>query len=81
MTLEPCLSCLKLVMSAGIREVYYETPFMGTASAQVRDLFIQEELIQIKQIHLSKEIAEKASLSLLKPTSVLERDIRQQINL
>mgnify|MGYP006285300983 FL=1 len=80
-TLEPCLSCLKLVMSAGIREVYYETPFMGTASAQVRDLFIQEKLIQIKQIHLSKEIAEKASLSLLKPTSVLERDIRQQINL
>jgi len=44
----------------------------------VRDLFIQEQLIQIKQIHLSKEIAEKASLSLLKPTSVQDPDIRQQ---
>jgi dCMP deaminase len=77
-TLEPCLSCLKLVMSAGIREIYYETPFMGKGSAQVRDLFIKESLIQIKQIHLTKEIAEKASLSLLKPTSVQDPDIRQQ---
>ena len=33
---------------------------MGKGSAQVRDLFIQEQLIQIKQIHLSKEIAEKS---------------------
>ena len=75
-TLEPCLSCLKLVMSAGIREVYYETPFMGTSSAQVRNLFISEGLIAMKQIRLSEEIAKKASLSLLKPTSVLDRDIR-----
>lgn len=73
-TLEPCLSCLKLVMSAGIREVCYETPFIGKASAQVRDLFIQEGLIQIKHIHLSQEIAEKAALSLLKPTSVLDKN-------
>ncbi len=71
-TLEPCLSCLKLVMSAGIREVYYETPFLSKNSAQVRDFFIQEGLIQIKQIHLSPAIAQKASLSLLKPTSVVE---------
>ncbi|GAB4439300.1 MAG: hypothetical protein OHK0035_29290 [Cyanobacteria bacterium J069] len=61
-------------MSAGIREVCYETPFIGKASAQVRDLFIQEGLIQIKHIHLSQEIAEKAALSLLKPTSVLDKN-------
>ena len=72
-TLEPCLSCLKLVMSAGIKEVYYETPFMGTSNSQVRDLFIKEGLVRIKHIHLSREIAEKASLSLLKPTSVIEQ--------
>lgn len=71
-TLEPCLSCLKLVMSAGIREIYYETPYSSKTSAQVRDLFVQEGLIQIKQIYLSPAIAAKAARSLLKPTSVLD---------
>lgn len=72
-TLEPCLSCLKLIMSAGIRHIYYETPFMGKASAKVRDLFIGDGLIHIKQIYLSDVIAEKASQSLLKPTSIVDR--------
>ena len=72
-TLEPCLSCLKLVMSAGIRSVYYETPFNSKSGNLVRDLFVQEGLVQIKQIHLSPVIAEKASLSLLRPTSVVDK--------
>lgn len=69
-TLEPCLFCLKLIISAGIHEVFYETPFMSEASALVRDTFILENLVQLQQIHLSKEIAEKASRSLLSPTSM-----------
>ncbi len=73
-TLEPCLSCLKLVMSAGIREVYYETPFVSQASGQVRDLFVAEGLVHIQQIHLSRAIAEKAALSLLRPTSVVDAE-------
>lgn len=73
-TLEPCLSCLKLIMSAGIRQIYYETPFMGSASAQVRDLFIGDGLVQIKQIFLSDIIAAKASQSLLKPTSTVTKE-------
>ncbi|MBC1237636.1 MULTISPECIES: deoxycytidylate deaminase [Nostoc] len=78
-TLEPCLSCLKLIISAGIKEVYYETPFVGRANARVRDIFLEEGLIQIKQIHLSQEIAEKASLSLLRPTSILDTASRKKV--
>lgn len=74
-TLEPCLSCLKLLMSAGIREVYYETPYVNKISAQVRDLFIQEGLIHLQQIHLSPVIAQKAAHSLLKPTSLAQEKL------
>jgi dCMP deaminase len=69
-TLEPCLSCLKLIISAGIREVFYETPFNSDKSTLVRDSFIHEGLVNLKQIKLSKPIAEKAALFLLNPTSV-----------
>lgn len=69
-TLEPCLSCLKLVISAGIKEVFYETTFNSGEKALVRDSFIQEGLVTLKQIHLSQEIAQKAANFLLSPTSV-----------
>lgn len=69
-TLEPCLFCLKLIISAGIREVFYEVPFMNEVNASVRNFFIGEELVKLKQIGLSQEIAEKASFSLLQPTSI-----------
>jgi dCMP deaminase len=69
-TLEPCLYCLKLIISAGIRTVFYEVPFMKDANAAVRDSFIQERLVTINQIELSPGISEKAALSLLQPTSV-----------
>jgi dCMP deaminase len=36
-TLEPCLSCLKLIISAGIQEVFYETLFNSGGSSIVRD--------------------------------------------
>lgn len=72
-TLEPCLSCLKLVISAGIREVFYETSFNSGESAIVRDSFIAEGLVSLKQIHLSEAIAQKAAAVLLNPTSVKSR--------
>ncbi|MDY7020558.1 MAG: dCMP deaminase family protein [Cyanobacteriota bacterium] len=69
-TLEPCLSCLKLIISAGIQDVYYETSFNSGDKAMVRDLFISENLVKLKQIHLSDAITQKAADSLLKPTSI-----------
>jgi len=69
-TLEPCLSCLKLIISAGIREVFYETAFNSGNNAIVRDSFVNEGLVTLKQIQLSEEIAKRAALFLLNPTSV-----------
>ncbi|MGA7936241.1 MAG: dCMP deaminase family protein [Kovacikia sp.] len=69
-TLEPCLFCLKLLISAGIREVFYETTFNTGSSIIVRDLFIQENLVTLKQIQLAEATAKKAALFLLNPTSV-----------
>lgn len=69
-TLEPCLSCLKLIISAGIREVFYETPFNSGESILVRDSFVKDGLVTLKQIQLSEETAKQAVLFLLNPTSV-----------
>ena len=69
-TLEPCLSCLKLVISAGIKEVFYETTFNPEEKALVRDSFVSEGLVTLKQIHLSQVTAQRAALFLLHPTSV-----------
>jgi len=69
-TLEPCLACLKLIISAGIREVFYETTFNSGASTHVRDSFVSEGLVTLKQIQLSEATAQKAALFLLNPTSV-----------
>ena len=69
-TLEPCLFCLKLIISAGIREVFYESSFNTGANSLVRDMFIEENLVVLKQIFLSETIAQKASCSLLTPTSL-----------
>lgn len=69
-TLEPCLSCLKLVISAGIREVFYETPFNTGESILVRDSFIKDGLVTLTQIKVSEETASRAAFFLLNPTSV-----------
>ena len=60
-TLEPCLSCLKLIISAGIREVFYEKSFNSGDKAVVRDMFIAEKLVMLKQIKLSEEVAERVA--------------------
>jgi len=69
-TLEPCLYCLKLIISAGIHEVFYETSFNSGEKALVRDSFIDEGLVTLKQIHLPETIAQKAASFLLNPTSI-----------
>lgn len=69
-TLEPCLSCLKLIISAGIREVFYETSFNSGDKVLVRDSFASEGLVTLKQIQLSEATAQKAAQFLLNPTSV-----------
>ena len=69
-TLEPCLSCLKLVISAGIHEVYYETSFNNGSKALVRDSFVADGIVTLKQIELSSEVARLAADSMLQLTSV-----------
>lgn len=69
-TLEPCLSCLKLIISAGIREVFYETSFNSGEKALVRDTFIRESLVTLNQIAISEEIAQKSASFLSQPTSM-----------
>ncbi|MBW4678722.1 MAG: dCMP deaminase family protein [Microcoleus vaginatus WJT46-NPBG5] len=73
-TLEPCLSCLKLIISAGIHDVFYETSFSSGESAVVRDSFIEEGLVNLKHINLCENIAQKAALLLLNPISVIKPD-------
>jgi dCMP deaminase len=69
-TLEPCLSCLKLIISAGIKTVFYETPFNAGEKAIVRDMFVNDGLITLQQISLSESAANRAALFLLNPTSI-----------
>lgn len=71
-TLEPCLSCLKLIISAGIREVFYETSFNSGEKALVRDAFIKEGLVSLKQIEISEQISQKSAIFLSQPTSLFK---------
>ena len=68
-TLEPCISCLKLIISAGIKEVFYETSFNKGDKVLVRDSFMAEGLVKLQLIQLSTETAQKASSFLLNPIS------------
>ncbi|NJL84108.1 MAG: dCMP deaminase family protein [Chloroflexaceae bacterium] len=69
-TLEPCLSCLKLLISAGIKEVFYETSFNGGDKLLVRDSFVKEGLVVLTKIELSETTATRAAQFLLNPTSI-----------
>jgi dCMP deaminase len=74
-TLEPCLSCLKLIISAGIREVFYETLFNSGESILIRDSFVNEGLVTLKQIPLSEEAAKRAASFLLNSTSSIKANV------
>lgn len=62
-TLEPCLHCLKLVISAGIRKVYYESPYESESIA-VRNQFVWEGLLTLHRVWLRQESTEHAINSL-----------------
>ena len=74
-TLEPCISCLKLIISAGIKEVFYETDFNSGEKLLVRDAFIKDGLVTLKKIQLSEETAKRAALFLLNPTSIVRAKV------
>ena len=74
-TLEPCLSCLKLIISAGIQKVFYETPFNNGENALVRDSFVKEGLVTLTQISLSEATAQRAALFLLNSTSISRANV------
>lgn len=69
-TLEPCISCLKLIISAGIKEVFYETEFNAGEKALLRDAFIADGLVKLEKTGVSPEIVKVAAKYLLNPTSV-----------
>ncbi|RMD69437.1 MAG: cytidine deaminase [Cyanobacteria bacterium J149] len=71
-TLEPCIACLKLIISAGIREVFYETDFNSGNKLLVRDVFVADNLVTLKQMNVREAIASNASRFLLEPVSLLD---------
>jgi dCMP deaminase len=74
-TLEPCLSCLKIIISAGIREVFYETTFNSGDNLKVRDFLLQDSSIELVKIQVSEATAQRSATFLLNPTSVETRSI------
>jgi dCMP deaminase len=69
-TLEPCISCLKLIISAGIKEVFYETDFNFGEKLMVRNSFVDDGLVKLNKIKVSERIAKKAASFLVKPISI-----------
>jgi dCMP deaminase len=69
-TLEPCLACLKLIISAGIKEIFYETEFNSGDRATVRDFFLGDGLITMKAIQVSAAAATQAAEFLMNPISI-----------
>jgi len=70
-TLEPCIACLKLIISAGIKEVFYETDFNVGEKVIVRDSFVKDNLVKLHKMIVRENVAHKASTFLLEPVSVI----------
>ena len=79
-TLEPCLSCLKLIIAAGIKEVSYETSFNSGESLFIRDSFVKEGLIQLSQIRVPEEVLREAASSLINSTSTPRSDAKKTLD-
>ena len=71
-TLEPCLACLKLIISAGIKEVFYETNFNSGSKAIVRDAFINDRLVSMHQITIRPQLSENIASFLMTPVSIAQ---------
>ncbi len=66
-TLEPCLSCTKLILAAGISQVFYEE---GLRTDSTRAQFCQEVHIPITPLALSAPTLARAVQYLTQPTSL-----------
>lgn len=69
-TLEPCISCLKLIISAGIKEVFYETNFNSGDKLIVRDAFVADNLVKLNSMKVRNNVAQKASIFLTEAVSI-----------
>jgi dCMP deaminase len=69
-TLEPCISCLKLIISAGIKEVFYETNFNLGDKLIVRDAFVADNLVKLNSMKVRNNVAQKASIFLTEAVSI-----------
>ncbi|BAQ64841.1 dCMP deaminase family protein [Geminocystis sp. NIES-3709] len=71
-TLEPCIACLKLIISAGIKEVFYETNFNMGEKLIVRDFFVKDNLVNLYPMRVRENVAQTASNFLIEPVSVVK---------
>ncbi len=67
-TIQPCLACLKLIVASGISAVCYEFPF-STSNGPVYEEY--ENLIDMKQVEISKHAKGQASHFMLYPGSIV----------
>lgn len=72
-TLEPCLACLKLIISAGIKEVFYETNFNSGDKLLVRDAFVADNLVKLHQMTVREELANNVASFIVQPISIREK--------
>lgn len=52
-TLEPCISCLKLIISAGIHQVFYGKSFK---ECPVKNSFIEAEIVTLTKLEVSQDL-------------------------
>lgn len=52
-TLEPCISCLKLIISSGIHQVFYCKPFKDSP---VKNSFIEGGLVTLNKVEVSQDL-------------------------
>lgn len=66
-TLEPCLNCTKLILAAGLVQVFYE---VGLSYDRARAAFVRELSIPIKPLQLSTAAIARAVHLIQTPTSL-----------
>lgn len=77
-TLEPCLSCLKLIISAGIKEIFYETSLGKSPEQTVRKMFIRDNLVSLSELKVSEVVITAAINHLENSTSVIRSSMTTQ---
>jgi dCMP deaminase len=52
-TLEPCISCLKLIISAGIHQVFYGKSFK---ECQVKNSFVKAGIVTLTSVEIFQDL-------------------------